>query len=67
MVLLRGFRRCLGFSNIWAVAHILGVSNAAGKALAAILQVDPGGERPCPSDAVFSNFSEADWKILWCD
>ena len=58
------FRRCLGFSNIWAVAHILGVSNAAGKALAAILQVDPGGERPCPSDAVFSNFSEADWKIL---
>ena len=56
--------RCLGLSNIWAVAHILGVSNATGKVFAAGLQVDPGGERPCPSDAAFSNFSEADWKIL---
>ena len=56
--------RCLGFSNMWAVAQILGVSNATGKVFAAGLQVDPGGERPCPSDAAFSNFSEADWKIL---
>ena len=58
------YHRCLGLSNIWAVAHILGVSNATGKVFAAGLQVDPGGERPCPSDAAFSNFSEADWKIL---
>ena len=54
----------VGLSNIWAVAHILGVSNATGKVFAAGLQVDPGGKRPCPSDAAFSNFSEADWKIL---
>lgn len=58
------FHRCLGFSHIFAVSQIIGVSNATGKVFAAGLQVDPGGERPCPSDAAFSNFSEADWKLL---
>ena len=54
--------RCLGFSNIWAVAQILGVSNATGKVFAADSRLIP--ENDLVPAMAFSNFSEADWKIL---